>query len=165
MLCYQEKVGSPHQQWMLPHFLARLLDHYSLSDIYSIYCSPSMTTEDLLMIILLLCNCERAFHHKSVVVPSCWSEESLGRKVNIEAGLPRVPLVFSKTVCSSSTQWRLWINLSSPVLFIKEVGVQSHVMLVEFRFPIRLLRLLHIQYFLVFCRTYPWIQSCSKHLA
>ena len=54
MLCYQEKIGDPHQQWMLPHFLGRLLGRYSLSDIKSINCSRSMTTEDLLMIILLL---------------------------------------------------------------------------------------------------------------
>lgn len=71
MLCYQEKIGDPHQQWLLPHFLGRLPDHYSLSDIKNIYYSPSMTTADLLTITLLLYSCERAFHLKSVVVPSC----------------------------------------------------------------------------------------------
>jgi len=71
MLCYQEKTEDSPQQQMLPHFLGRLLDHYSLSDMKSIYCSPSTTTEDLLTIILLLCNCERTFHLEIVVVPSC----------------------------------------------------------------------------------------------
>lgn len=63
LLCsaIRKKIGDPHQQWMLPHFSGRLLDHYSVSDIKSIYRSPSMTTEDLLMIILPLYNCERAF--------------------------------------------------------------------------------------------------------
>lgn len=43
-LCCQEKIGDPHQQWMLPHFLERLFDHYSLCNTRSIYCSLSMTT-------------------------------------------------------------------------------------------------------------------------
>lgn len=67
----RKKIGDPHQQWMLPQILGRLLDLYSLSDIKSIYCLPSMTTDDLLMSSLLLYNCERAFHLKSVAVPSC----------------------------------------------------------------------------------------------
>lgn len=127
MLCCPEKIGDPHQQWMLPHFSGRLLDHYSLSDVKCIYCSSRMTTEGLLMIILLLYNWERTFHLKNVAVPSCWSEETLGRKMNIEARLPRVPLAFSKTICSSSTHWGLQIHLSSPVLLVEEV--QSHDML------------------------------------
>lgn len=98
-------------------------------DVKSIYYSPSVTAEDLLMIILLLYNCERAFHLKSVVVSSCWSEETLGIKIYIEARLPQVLLGFSKTVCSSSAHWGLQINLSSPALVFEQVRVQSHIML------------------------------------
>lgn len=132
MLCYQAKIGDLHQNWMLPHFLGGLCDYYSLSDIKSIYC---IATEDLL-IIHLLYKYERAFHLESVVVASCWSVENLGWKISIEARLPRVPLLFSKIVCevcSSSAHWRLQINLSSPVLFVKEIRVQSLVMLRNLR--------------------------------
>lgn len=68
MLCYQEKIGHPHQQWMLPQFLGGLCDYYSLSDIKSIYC---IAAEDLLMINHLLYKYGRAFHLESVVVASC----------------------------------------------------------------------------------------------
>ena len=35
LLCssIRKKIGDSHQQWMLPHLLGRLLDHYSLSGI------------------------------------------------------------------------------------------------------------------------------------
>lgn len=129
-LCYQEKIGDPHQQWMLSQFLGGLCDYYSLSDIKSTYC---IATEDLLMIIHLLYKYGRAFHLESVVVVSCWSVENVGWKFSAEARLPRVPLLFSKIVCSSSAHWRLQINLSSLVLFVKEVRVQSLVMLCNLR--------------------------------